>query len=416
MSLDRYGVSRLRGKCSSQLWQAEQRETSKDGPGHLSLYPPWQVSAGTCRHSTLKLGLQWEDIGRGLRLATQRQPRGARVWPGPQLWGKQDRVWVCHRNPVINARSAPPFTATFSGCSRPAQLHFYEPWESTRAIGCPHVKAGLKSESVPSGAPLGTGSDNDWTHTMTVEVGLKFEPRLSGFGGFLQLAALWAQPCRISKQITGLGGSDVAARWCGPAHAELGLRSGSTPWLPGQFQVLNSLQLCWVPGLGFSKFVPVDLHCWICEHSAWATSEMTASIHKAETVQCPQQCTSWDHTTGDRWLQSALPRGQLLGINTQCLLSSPSRSTPVLTTSHHSSEIYLQTSIPTTGKQILHLRGLWQPQSKEEALINMQSRLCSQHKSHHNQGDNSHYTKNMRLTQATQRCSHIKTALWDHSR
>ena len=149
------------------------------------------------------------------------------------------------------------------------------------------------------------------------------------------------QLCELSpaghpSRLPGWVGLVWAAQWCGPAHAELGLGSGLTPWLPGQFQVLNSLQLCWVLGLGFSKFVPVNLYCWICEHSAWATSEMTASIHKAETVQCPQQCTSWDHTTGDRWLQSALPRGQLLGKNTQCLLSSPSRSTPVLTTSHHS--------------------------------------------------------------------------------
>ena len=177
----------------------------------------------------------------------------------------------------------------------------------------PQVEAGLKSESAPSRAPLGIGSDYDWAHTMTMQVGLKSEPRLSGFGGFLQLAPREFSPAGHPSRLPGWVGLVWAALWCGPARAEAGIGgSGLTPPLPGQFQVLTFLRLCWVPLLGFSKSVPVGLHRWICDHSASATAEMTASVHQAETGHCQQQWTSWDHTAGDRWLQNALPRGQLL--------------------------------------------------------------------------------------------------------
>ena len=110
--------------------------------------------------------------------------------------------------------------------------------------------------------------------------------------------------------------------------------------------------------------------------------------------------------------------------------SFPSRSTPVLSTSHHSTphpELDPGVSTPTTGEQTLPLTELWQPQSQEEALPNIQCRLQSpQHQTHPYQGDNSHTlrktvagiytknspcTKNTGLTQFTQGCSHIKTAL-----
>ena len=60
-----------------------------------------------------------------------------------------------------------------------------------------------------------------------------------------------------------------------------------------------------------------------------------------------------------------------------CNGSSPRGSAPVLPTSHHSLEPDLGISTTTTGEQTLPLTGLWHPQSKEEALPNIQCGLWS---------------------------------------
>ena len=110
------------------------------------------------------------------------------------------------------------------------------------------------------------------------------------------------------------------------------------------------------------------------------------------------ECTLWAHLMGDRWHHrthvwadsswggihsSFCPRGRAL----------------VLSTSHNSLELDLGVSTPTTGEQMLPTTGLWQPQSKEEALPNIQSRLQSPHTNHTlYEGDNTQHTLNKNMT------------------
>ena len=98
--------------------------------------------------------------------------------------------------------------------------------------------------------------------------------------------------------------------------------------------------------------------------------------------QCQQQCTFWACTPGDRRCYRAHVQvdNSWGGIHSS---SFPSGSSPVPPTSHHSLGLDLGASTSTTGEQTLPLIGLWQPQSKEEALPNIQCRLWSpQHQSH----------------------------------
>ena len=128
--------------------------------------------------------------------------------------------------------------------------------------------------------------------------------------------------------------------------------------------------------------VPMDLHWWLwtqrlrdtqvdCLHShGWGEAEGSAN-----------NCVLSVHPTGDRWHQSALPSEQLLRRNTQWLLSQWKCSSPTYPTLQLRNRLGVST--PTTREQTLSLTGLWQPQSKEEAPLNIQCRLWSpQHKSH----------------------------------
>ena len=80
---------RFRGSEESAaigLQQAEQKETSTDGPGHLAAHSSLRcASVGVHSGWVLKLGFQRTDLGRGLGLAAWRRPKGAGVWPGPQM-------------------------------------------------------------------------------------------------------------------------------------------------------------------------------------------------------------------------------------------------------------------------------------------------------------------------------------------
>ena len=122
------------------------------------------------------------------------------------------------------------------------------------------------------------------------------------------------------------------------------------------------------------------------------------------------QCTLWAHTSDRQHYSSC--KGILSS-------SSPSRSTPTPPTSYCSLEPNLGASTPTTGEQTLPLTGMWQPQSKEEALFNIQCSCrhcninhtpCQENNSQHTlrKADecihtmNSPHIKNIRLMQATQ--------------
>lgn len=97
---DRRRVSEAHRKSVvADLWQAEQRETRTDCSCHLSAFPRLRcASAGVHRGGVLKLRHQRTDQGRGLRLAMQTQPEGARVWCGLQLGGVCRGIPGCHTN------------------------------------------------------------------------------------------------------------------------------------------------------------------------------------------------------------------------------------------------------------------------------------------------------------------------------
>ena len=79
-------IQRLGRESAAGLEQAEQIETSTNGPGHLAAYPRLRVaSAGVHSGSVVKLRLQQIDLSIGLQLAMWRQLEGARVLSRLQL-------------------------------------------------------------------------------------------------------------------------------------------------------------------------------------------------------------------------------------------------------------------------------------------------------------------------------------------
>ena len=150
----------------------------------------------------------------------------------------------------------------------------------------------------------------------------------------------------------------------------------------------------------------------LCGHSTWGTSRQIPTAEtRPRTVYFVSSHNKWQATP-----QSALSSGQLLQRNTYS--SSPSRSTPVPPTSYCSLEPNLGASTPTTGEQTPPLTGMWQPQSKEEALFNTQCSCshcninhtpCQENNSQHTLRKavegihtiNSPHVKNIRLMQAT---------------
>ena len=70
--------------AATGLWQAEQKETSTDGPSHLAASPSLRrASAVACSGWFLKLRLQQTNLEKRLELAAWRQPEGAGVWLRP---------------------------------------------------------------------------------------------------------------------------------------------------------------------------------------------------------------------------------------------------------------------------------------------------------------------------------------------
>ena len=113
--------------------------------------------------------------------------------------------------------------------------------------------------------------------------------------------------------------------------------------------------------------------------------------------------------------------------------SSPSGSAPVPPTSHCSPETDLGASTQTTGEQTLPSTGLYNHRAKRRPC-STSSAGSGHHNTNHTpyQGDisqhtmrkdvagihtkNSPCTKNIKLMEATQGCSHMKTPLQDNSR
>ena len=137
----------------------------------------------------------------------------------------------------------------------------------------------------------------------------------------------------------------------------------------------SELIICGLSGCSSRGF----MHQQFCEYArmpkgppSWLLEPTSRGSHQ---VQCQQQWPLWAHTPGGKWSHRiTCPRGQLLGRT--CSSSFPRGSVPILPTSHCRLEP-LGASTPTTGEQTLLATG--QPQSKQEALFNIQCRLWSPH-------------------------------------
>ena len=132
----------------------------------------------------------------------------------------------------------------------------------------------------------------------------------------------------------------------------------------------------------------VDLHWWPCENNAWGTLGPIVNILTTEVGSRAMPTIAYFVRPHNRWKvtqQSTLTSEQLQWRNTLApfplgLLLSHLPST---TTHKCSSETNMRDSAPTIRKQSLPLTGKWEPQKKEEALLNIQGRLWSpQHEWH----------------------------------
>ena len=165
--------------------------------------------------------------------------------------------------------------------------------------------------------------------------------RVRGFSGFIPVA-LWVQCLR-----------DIQADYQ-HSPAEAGLVPGAAGFV-GAHKQKQGWNLSWLPAF---------------------------PQRRQGRGQCQQQCILWAHALGNRWWHRVpVPvDSPWRGIWSS---SFPRGSAPVPPTSQCSLELDLGASTPTTGKQTLLSIGLWQPQSKEEALPNIQCKLwSSQHQSY----------------------------------
>ena len=144
-------------------------------------------------------------------------------------------------------------------------------------------------------------------------------------------------------------------------------------WSLGCFHSSHSRSRCTATAVlvpDFSRSVPTDLCCWLCEHSTWGTPVLIACIPTAEagpravptTVCFVSPHNGWQVTP-----QSPLLSGQLRWRNTQWLLSQKECYSPAYLTVHLRNGPGGFYSNIWRAKTLL-LTGLWQPQRKEEAL------------------------------------------------
>ena len=152
---------------------------------------------------------------------------------------------------------------------------------------------------------------------------------------------------------------------CGDTHLEAGLKP---ELITGNPYVDAGAWLWWVS--------PSAL--WVHTH-AWGLSEPISGTTVVEVA--PEGSTSNSdlcgcaHRVAGGITELNIPADSSWGrIHSG---SFPRGSTPVPPTLHYSLESDLGASTPTAGEQILPPMGMWQPQSKEEALPNIQCRLWS---------------------------------------
>ena len=133
------------------------------------------------------------------------------------------------------------------------------------------------------------------------------------------------------------------------------------PKLPEQVQACNYYSLrTWLLRIctdDFVKTMPEGYQGWL---SAFPR------LRKGQG-QCKQQCSLWAHATGDRWQNSTVNGEQLWQRNAQWLFSQWKSSNPANFTPQIRNTA--QKWISRAREQTLSLTGLWEPTSKEEALL-----------------------------------------------
>ena len=176
--------------------------------------------------------------------------------------------------------------------------------------------------------------------------------------------------------------SQLLAIHCGPGEAAL-LGSHSGGFWDQDCVPIPELIICGFRGCSSRGFM-----CWwfyerACVPKRLLSQWLESTSGGGSRGQHQQQWSLWVHTPGGRWHHRIRrPGGHLLGKNTHSG-SFPSENALVLPTSQCSLEPDLGASTPTVGEQTLTPTGLWQPQSREEALPNIQRRLWSpQHQTH----------------------------------
>ena len=185
--------------------------------------------------------------------------------------------------------------------------------------------------------------------------------------------------CGTSKWTMGVSSAGMGLALA--AGGSVGRHTWRLGWVLGCFHSSHSKSRCVTPVVlipDFSGSAPTDQCWWLWEHSTWGTPRPTACIPTVEVrpraVQTTVSCVS-PHNRRQVTAQKILLGGNLQQRNPWG--SCPSRSTPILPASNRSSEADVEASTPTAGKQTLPLTGLWQPQSKEEDLLNSQCSLWS---------------------------------------
>ena len=315
----------LRGEWSSWIvvGRTERDLQRRSWPSHCSPQLEaswWLVSAGPgCWNSSFReqtWGENWAWLhGDSLK--------GLECGPSHNWGCEQEGALVHHWSPIVK------LCAQREGQGQPQQSHSW----------CAHT--GCSSTSTSSGstqAPSSCTQRQGWNP--------------SGFPGTTWLqkqswnlsvsAAVWS----VDLCTTGSFVNSV------PVGHLSGLLQSSMQWQGQGLDWLSSSQgrsrcatmAVPVPDLGL-RAVPNTMY-FVSPHNGW-------------------QVTPW----------SALPGGQLLQRNTQWLFSQQECSSPaylILQFRNGSGGVY-----STTGEQTLPPTGLWQPQSKDEAPLNIQCRLWS---------------------------------------
>ena len=124
----------------------------------------------------------------------------------------------------------------------------------------------------------------------------------------------------------------------------------------------------------------MDLHWWLCENNAWGIPGLIISIRKVEIGSRAEQTTVYFVSPRNRWQVTKQYSQWWTALAEECsvaLLPVEELQSHQFHTTHqkHSTKMDLTGSTSTAREQTLSLTGLWEPKSKEEALLNIHCRL-----------------------------------------